>query len=133
MSEKKANFLEGFKKSDIVKSASLDIKPRLQIESLGIENCVDVEISSEPYQVEIPSEKSFGNSQLWMIDLFYMGVEHQFYAQASSFRYQLGVLAEKYFNGNLADLIGQRVKIWRELRETKNFGQAELYLVNLID
>ncbi len=131
MSEKNPNFLEGFKKSDIVKSAKMDIKPRLQIESLGIDASVIVEILSEPYQVKIPEDKAIGENPIWMIDLLHNGVSHQFIAQASSFRYQLGVLAEKHFEGNLANLIGQEVVIWKELVNTKQYGEQALYQVSL--
>lgn len=131
MSEKKANFLEGFKKSDIVKSASMDIKPRLQIESLGIDNSVIVEILSEPYQVDIPKEKAIGESRIWMVDVLHNGVAHQFIAQASSFRYQLGVLVEKHFEGLMANIIGQEVVIWKELVNTKQYGEQALYQVSL--
>lgn len=131
MSEKKPNFLEGFKKADIIKSAKLDIKPRLVIDELGIDNAVIVEVLSEPYQVEIPENKAIDNNILWMIDVLYQGVEHQFIAQPSSFRYQLGVLAEKHFEGNMEAIIGNEITIWRELVKTEKYGEQALYQVSL--
>jgi len=131
MSEKKPNFLEGFKKADIEKSARLDIKPRLVIDELGVDNGVIVEILSVPYQVEIPENKAIGDNILWMMNVLFQGVEHQFIAQPSSFRYQLGVLVEKHFKGNMEALIGNEITIWRELVQTKKYGESALYQVSL--
>ena len=136
MSEKE-NFLEGFKKADIKKSAEMDIKPRLTVDSIGVENGVDVVISSEPYRVQLPEGKGITkDGKIWMLDMWYQGVEHQFIAQAGSFRYQYGVLAEKHFNGKMVEIIGRTIKISKvvaEIDTTEFKGKAEVYQLALLD
>lgn len=136
MSEKE-DFLEGFKKADIKASAELDIKPRLTIDLLGVENGKDVLVCSEPYKVKLPKDKAISkDGKVWMLDVHYQGVDHQFIAQAGSFRYQLGVLVEKYFEGNIAEIIGKIIKISKEVAEIKTpefTGKAEVYQVALIE
>jgi len=131
--EKLDNFLEGFKKVDIEKSAKLDIKPKLEIDGLGIDYGLDVQILTEPYIVQLPKGKGLSNDdKIWMIDVMYMNVIHQFIAQAASFRFQLGVLVEKHFEGNMANVIGEMVKIWKESVVLDKWGESILYKVELI-
>ena len=136
MSEKR-NFLEGFKKADIKKSAEMDIKPRLIIETIGVENGVNVEVLSVPYLVKIPEAKSMSkDNEIWMIDLLHENIEHQFIAQAGSFRYQLGVLIEKHLGGDPKNIINRSVKIWKEMGKinTVQFkGNAEMYKIELLE
>jgi len=133
MSEKE-NFLEGFKKSDIKKSAELDIKPRLLISSLGVENGVSVKILTEPYITVLPEGKAMTkDGKVWMINVLLEGKEHTFIAQAGSFRYQLGVLCEKHFEGNLANLVGKTIRIWKEIVEHETYGKTEMYQVAYLE
>jgi len=133
----KRNFLEGFKKADIKKSAEMDIKPRLIIETIGVENGVNVEVLSVPYLVKIPEAKSMSkDNEIWMIDLLHENIEHQFIAQAGSFRYQLGVLIEKHLGGDPKNIINRSVKIWKEMGKinTVQFkGNAEMYKIELLE
>jgi len=133
----KRNFLEGFKKADIKKSAEMDIKPRLIIETIGVENGVNVEVLSVPYLIKIPEAKSMSkNNEIWMIDLLHENIEHQFIAQAGSFRYQLGVLIEKHLGGDPKNIINRSVKIWKEMGKinTVQFkGNAEMYKIELLE
>jgi hypothetical protein len=132
--EKLDNFMEGFKKADIEKSAKLDIKPKLEIEGLGIKNGVDVQILTEPYKVQLPEGKGLSkDDKIWMVDVMYMDVIHQFIAQAGSFRYQLLVLVEKHFESNMANVIGEFVKIWKESVVLDKWGESILYKVELIE
>lgn len=135
MSEKE-NFLEGFKKADIKASAKLDIKPRLTIDSIGVENGKNVVIRSEPYRITLPEGKGISkDGKIWMLDISYEGVEHQFIAQAGSFRYQLGVLVEKHFEGKMSEIVGKSVKISKvvaEIKTTEFTGKAEVYQLALL-
>ena len=134
MSEKKSeqpkrpNWLKEFTPESITKSAELIIYPKLTIDGLGLEYSKNVVILSEPYLVEIPKEKAISkDNKIWMIDLEYEGVRHQFICQSGSFRFQLGVLQEKL---NLDDLIGFEIKLWKQLANinTPTFkGKAEVY------
>ena len=87
---------------------------------------------SEPYIVEIPKAKAIGNdNKLWMIDLEYENVLHQFIAQSGSFRFQLAVLIEK-LGMTMSDLIGFHIRLWKERATIKNTqfkGQAEVYIL----
>lgn len=141
MSEKKKesqkeviDWLSDFTQESIKKSAEIEIKPKLTIE-LGIENAKDVIILSIPYLVEIPKEKAIGSNKIWMIDLQYNNVAHQFICQAGSFRFQLGVLKEKLELKDITELINLYVKIWKTLDfiDTPSFkGKAEMYHIALI-
>ena len=132
--EKKLDdFMEGFKKADIEKSAKLDIKPKLEVFGLGIENGVDVKILTEPYRVQLPEGKGLSkDDKIWMIDVMYQSVIHQFICQAGSFRYQLLVLVEKHFEGNMSEIIGEIVKIWKESVVLDKWGESILYKIELV-
>ena len=142
MSEKKKEpqkeaieWLSDFTKESIRKSAEIEIKPKLTIE-LGIENAKNVHILSIPYLVEIPKEKAIGSNRIWMIDLQYNNIAHQFTCQAGSFRFQLGVLKEKLGLKTIKELINLYVKIWKTLEfiDTPSFkGKAEMYHIALIE
>ena len=125
-----------FTPEKIKKSAEIIIYPKLTIDNLGIEYAKDVIILSEPYLVEIPKEKRIGaETKIWMIDLEYEGVRHQFTAQSGSFRFQLGVLQEKLGFENFDDLIGFEIKLWKQIANinTPNFkGNAEVYQILII-
>ena len=136
MSEQKklSGFAEGFTKEDISKSAKLDIKPKLEIIGLTIKNGIDVQILTKPYIVKLPKGKGLSkDDKIWMIDVMYMDVIHQFIAQAASFRYQLLVLVEKHLNDNMANVIGERVKIWKEMVILDKWGESILYKVELLE
>lgn len=135
MSENKKidDFMEGFNKLDIEKSAEMDIKPKLEIEGLGIENGVDVKILSEPYKIQLPKGKGLSkDDKIWIMDVMYKNVIHQFICQAGSFRYQLLVLVKKQFSGNMDQIVGQFVKIWKEEVVLDKWGESILYKVELI-
>ena len=133
--EKKIDdFMEGFNKADIEKSAKLDIKPKLEVFGLGVENGVDVQILTEPYRVQLPEGKGLSkDDKIWMIDVMYQDVIHQFICQAGSFRYQLLVLVEKHFEGNMSEVIGEMVKIWKESVVLDKWGESILYKVELLN
>ncbi len=137
MSEKKSeiDFLAEFSQKSLKKSADLEIKPKLSIDGLGIEFGKKVIILSIPYIVEIPKEKAIGTNKIWMIDLEYQQIEHQFTAQAGSFRFQLGVLMEKLDLTEKEQLINLFVLIWKTLENisTPTFkGKAEMYHIKLV-
>jgi len=141
MSEKKKpemskiSWLSDFTRKSIKKSADVDIKPKLTIE-LGIDNVKEnIVILSEPYLIEIPKEKAIGSNELLAINLEYLGIEHQFIAQAGSFRFQLGVLMEKLGYSEPSELIDLTVRIWKTLEyiNTPSFkGKAEMYHIELM-
>ena len=130
--KKKPSWLSDFTAESIKKSAEIDIKPKLTIDGIGIEYAKDITIMSEPYIVEIPKEKSIGaDNKIWMIDVSYQEVNHQFIAQSGSFRFQLGVLMEK-LNFEPKDLIGFQIKLWKEIATMNNKqfkGKAEVYIL----
>ena len=130
--KKKPSWLSDFTTESIKKSAEVDIKPKLTIDGIGIEYAKDITIMSEPYIVEIPKEKSIGaDNKIWMIDVSYQEVSHQFIAQSGSFRFQLGVLMEK-LNFEPKDLIGLQLKLWKEKATISNKqfkGKAEVYVL----
>ena len=127
------DFAEGFKLDDIKKSAVLDIKPKLEIDGLGILNGVEVVVLSIPYKVQLPKGKGLSeDDKIWMINVKYNDVVHQFIAQAASFRYQLLVLVEKHFDGEMEAICGELVKIWKESVVLEKWGESILYKVSLV-
>ena len=142
MSEKKKqtemstiDFLSDFTVENLKKSADLEIKPKLSIDECGIEFGKKVVILSIPYIVEIPKAKAIGTNKIWMIDLEYNDIDHQFIAQANSFRFQLGVLMEKLGLSEKESLIDLFVLIWKTLEQinTPTFkGKAEMYHIKLV-
>lgn len=142
MSEKKTKekskiaWLSEFSQESLDKSAEVEIKPKLEIEGIGIEFAKNVVILSEPYPVEIPKEKAIGkDNTIWMINLEYQNVEHQFIAQSGSFRFQLGVLAKKLQLNDMTELINLPIKIWKQEANinTPSFkGKAVVYQVSMM-
>ena len=128
---KKPAWLKEFTPESIKKSAELVIHPKLTIDGLGLEHSKNVVILSEPYLVEIPKEKAITkDTKIWMIDLEYERVRHQFICQSGSFRFQLGVLQEKLGLDDFDDLIGFKIKLWKQIADinTPTFkGKAEVY------
>ena len=132
----KISWLSDFTRDSIKKSAEVDIKPKLRIE-LGIENVKEnIKILSEPYLIVIPKEKAIGKSnELLAINLEYNNIEHQFIAEAGSFRFQLGVLMEKNNFIEPNQLIGSIIRIWKTLERinTSSFkGKAVMYHIELM-
>lgn len=135
MSEKKniKSWLSDFSMDDVRKSAKLDIKPKLTIDALGVENSKEIEILSDYYEVEIPKKKAKGSNKLVMLNVLYEGLIHQFIAQAKSFRYQLAVCMVKLkLNPETDSPEGMCVRLWKDKAETKDFGLVEVYLVENI-
>jgi len=139
MSEQKklTGFLEGFILKDIKNSAALDIKPKLEIIGLTIDNAVEVQFLTEPYEVQLPKGKGMSkDDKIWMLDVMYKNTIHQFIAQANSFRYQLAVLVEKYFDGDMSKIVKKYFKIWKEIAQINKpefKGKAEVYQVTLLN
>lgn len=128
-------WLSEFSKKSIKKSAEVEIKPKLTIDGIGIEYAKNVVILSDLYKVEIPKEKAIRSNKIWMIDLEYENVNHQFIAEAGSFRFQLGVLMEKLNYSEPKELIDLYVKLWKEIAtiDTPTFkGKAEVYKLALV-
>lgn len=136
--EKKSEiaWLSEFTEKSLENSAEVDIKPKLTIDGIGIEYSKNVVILSEPYKVEIPKDKAIGkDNKIWMIDLEFENVEHQFIAQSGSFRFQLGVLAKKLGVNKMSELINLPIKIWKQIAtiNTATFkGKAEVYKVSMM-
>lgn len=132
----KIAFLSDFTQESIDKSAEVDIKPKFEIEGIGIEFAKNVIILSEPYQVEIPKEKAIGKSNLlWMIALEYQNVVHTFIAESGSFRFQIGVIMKKLDYLEPKELIGLAVRIWKVIANIKTAtfkGKAEVYKVAIM-
>jgi len=136
MSEKKniKSWLSDIDLSDVKKSAGLNIKPKLTIDALGIEHAKEIEILSDYYEVTIPKNKAKGTNKLTMLDVNYSGQIHQFVANAKSFRYQLAVCMVKIGLDPETDTPeGMKIKVWKDKAETKDFGKAEVYLVENIN
>jgi hypothetical protein len=134
MSEKEPSFIEGLDKKNIEKSASMDIKPRLTVQTLGVENGVDVEILGIPYKVEIGEKAMTDDGKLWMLNVLYEGIEHQFVAQPDSFRFQIAALLKREFGSydDFSLLIGKSLKIWKETVVLEKWGEQALYKVDLL-
>jgi len=132
----KIDFLSDFDQESIDNSAEIDIKPKFEIEGIGIEYAKNVLILSIPYKVEIPKEKSIKkDNKIWMIDLEYQNVEHTFIAEAGSFRFQLGVIMKKLEYTEPKELIGLAIRIWKVVANinTATFkGKAEVYKVAIM-
>ena len=136
MSEKKdvRSFLSDIDMSDVKKSAKMNIKPKLTFDALGVEYAKEIEIMSDYYEVEIPKKKAKGLNKLIFLDVLYMGIDHQFIAQAKSFRYQLAVCQIKLgMNPETDSPEGMVIKLWKVMAETKEFGKAEVYLVENVE
>ena len=144
MSEKKSEkkekskiaWLSEFSQESLEKSAEIEIKPKFEIEGVGIEFAKNVVILSELYKVEIPKEKAINQkTKLWSVDLEYENVAHSFLAESGSFRYQLGVIMEKLEYTEPNELIGLPIRIWKVIANinTPTFkGKAEVYKVILM-
>jgi len=128
--DQEPNFFSDIDAEKVQKSAELDIKPKLIVEKLGIENGVSVEILSEPYLVKLPAGKI--SDKVFMMDMLYNGVVHQFVAQATSFRYHLAVVMKKLGFEHPKELIGVNIRIWKEVADLKKFGESVLYKVALL-
>lgn len=131
------DFLGDIDEEKLKLSAGLDIKPKLYIEDVGVENAKQVEVLSAGYKIEIPKEKSMSKTDdhtLKIIDVKYENVEHQFIAQAISFRYQYGVIMEQlgFKKTETFKMVGAIIKIWQEWVELEKFGKQKLYKVALI-
>lgn len=134
--DQEISWLKDFKPEAIKKASEVDIKPKLTIDGIGIEYAKICTILTLPKKVNIPKEKAIGNSNLiFMMDLEYEGVSHNFICQSGSFRFQLGVLMNKLGFTDVDDLIGLPIRIWK----TKSYintpvfkGQAEVYQINLM-
>lgn len=126
-------FQTRFNIKDVEKSANIDIKPKLEITELGIENAKTIEIASVIYEVDIPAEKSIdGSGKMEVIDVYHEGVLHQLVANAKSFQFQLDVLRYKLKFATEEDLIGFKLKIWKEEKyiNTPVFkGNAKVYCI----
>lgn len=132
--EKLPEWLADFSREKIKASAEVDIKPRLTITENGIEFGKDIEILSIPYKIKIPKEKSInGKEMIYVVDLLYNGVIHQFFAESGSFRFQLGVLKEKLDLDDYSDLIGIKKKLWKQEADIKSksfSGKADVYVLS---
>lgn len=128
--QEKLNWNSGFDSDSIKKASEVDIKPKLSIDALGIENGKAIEIISDMYIVNIPKDKAItGNTKLRTIDVIYEGIEHQFICESGSFRFQISVLIEKL---KLDSAIGLKIFLWKEIAEIKTpkfTGKAEVYLL----
>ena len=128
------DFMSDINIADVKKSAKLNIKPKLTFDALGVEYAKEIEILSEYYEVEIPKKKAKGTNILLFLDVLYNGIEHQFIAQAVSFRYQLAVCQVQLDMNPVVDSPeGMVVKVWKDVAETKNYGKAEVYLVENVE
>jgi len=133
MPEKKVDYLDGLDLAEIKKTAETEIKPRLVIDGLGIDNGVNVEILTVPILVDTDSEKVLSDDgSLLVMSVIYEGVEHYIVAEPISLRRNLMIIAHRNFTGKFEDLIGQRVKIWMEQYEHKKFGLTTSYQVALL-
>ena len=113
-------YLTQFKSSDLKKVAKLDILPSLK---LALNDSVVVKV------ISIPIPTLFADGQTYFtMKLEHNGVLKQFVAQANSFRFQLGVLAEK-----LGSVVGKTIVISKEKVKMKKYPNAELYSVSLFD
>jgi len=132
----KIAWLKEYNQESLEKSAKIDIKPKFEIEGIGINFAKNVIILSDLYKVEIPKEKSIkADNKIWMIDLEYQDVKHQFIAEAGSFRFQLGVIMEKLEFTEPKELIGLPIRIWKVIAniDTPTFkGKAEVYKIILM-
>jgi hypothetical protein len=131
----KKHWKDGLDDSAIEISASLDIKPKVKIESLGIDNAIVFTILSDYYTVVIPKEKAYGSNELLCLDVDFNGIECQFIAEAVSFRHQLQVIKKKQnwdYETN-KDVIGHKFRVWKENAIVKNYGNAEVYHIQLLE
>ena len=127
-------WLSDFTKQSLDKSAEVDIKPKLTIDGLGLEYSKFVVILSVPYKVEIPKEKAIGSNKIFMMDLEYEGIQHQFICESGSFRFQLGVLMRKLGFKEPSELIELPIRIWKTqtyINTPKFKGTAEVYQISL--
>ena len=133
--KEKISWLSDFSKESLDKSAEIDIKPKLTIDGLGLEYSKTVVILSEPYKVEIPKSKAIGNNKIWMMDLEYEGIIHQFICESSSFRFQLGVLMKKLGFTEPTELIQLPIRIWKtttNINTPKFKGNVDVYQISLM-
>ena len=123
-------FESDFDVSKIKESAKMDIKPKFEIEGLGIEFSKNVIIKGSYYNIEIPIEKSIdGKTTVKAINFIYNGVEHQFICEAGSFRYQLDVIRFRR-KLNIDNIDGLKLKIWKQIAtiDSEKFkGKAPVY------
>lgn len=114
------DWLDDLDMGNIEKSANLDIKPSLKI---NLNDSVNVVIIEKPVLTEFAD----GNSYYTMI-VEKNDIHYQFNCNAKSFRFQLAVLQKKHGN-----LINKRINITKVIGNTKEFKNAELYQLTLIE
>lgn len=123
-------FESDFDISKIKESAEMDIKPKFEIEGLGLEFSKDVIIKGTFYNIEIPFEKSInGKTTIKALNFIYNGIEHQFICESGSFNYQLDVIRYR-LKLNKNQIEGLRLKIWKTIAtiSSENFkGKAPVY------
>lgn len=129
------DFLSDIDEEKLEISANLNILPKLYIEDVGVENSKQVKVLSAGYTIEIPQEKSMSDdNHLKVIDVEFEKIQHQFIAEAKSFRFQYGVIMKQlgFKTTESAKMIGAIIKIWLEWVELEKFGKQKLYKVSLI-
>ena len=128
--EQEFEFESEFDVSKIKESAEMDIKPKFEIEGLGLDYAKDVIVKGTYYDVKIPVAKAISNKTIIKaINLIHNGIEHQFFCESESFKYQIDVIRfRRKLNVNQID--GLKIKIWKQLTQidTPNFkGKAIVY------
>lgn len=122
-------FESEFDISKVKESAELDIKPKFEIEGLGIEFSKDIIIKGSYYNIELPKSKAINDTTVKAINLIHNGIEHQFICEASSFRYQLDVIRFRR-KLKLNQIDGLKLKVWKQnvkIDSDKFKGKADVY------
>lgn len=123
------DWMSDLDKENIKKSADMDIIPRLKI---SLSKSVEVIITSKPYEVKIPIEKSIdGTGKLQVIDVIHDGVKMNVICTAKSFRFQLAVLAEKL--GSYEKVMNTPIRIGKSKQQVKGYGLCDVYDINIME
>jgi len=128
--EKEFEFDSEFDITKIKTSAELDIKPKFEIDGLGLDFAKDVIVKGTYYEIDIPKEKAIsGKTRVKALNLIHNGIEHQFIAESESFRYQIDVIRYQK-KLNLDEIDGLKLKIWKtrqDLKTDRFTGKADVY------
>lgn len=126
--EKIKGWMDDIDLEAVKKVAKLNIMPSLKI---GLDDVYNVKVHS------LPTITTFADNNQYFTMLVELNeVIYQFNCNARSFRFQLGALIEKRFEGKMESLLGKTIQISKTIAQIDTLafkGKAEVYQVCLIN
>lgn len=121
-----ADWLSDLDMDNVDKSAEMDILPEIKI---TLNNPITVVVNSLPILTEFQGKEA--GKKYYIMTVKQNEVIYQINCHAKSFRFQLAVLSKKL--GGMDKIIGKVVQITKSKVKMKNYPNAELYSIILIN